>query len=154
MNNPKNQVSPKEKWLIDGCNLLHSLKLGQAEFFAKVADFAAAERRKVLVVLDGSGNDEELETYRTALFRVVYCNAPSADAYLERTLCENKGRENFIVVTRDRAILQMARGMGARTMEPSHWEERWREVCKERKDILFRHEAKAHRFHRPFEGKL
>lgn len=157
-----------EEWLIDGYNLLYDLKARreqsrkyptQESLFAFLAGFSFQGRR-VLFVLDGTGNDDEFRAFNTTSFHVVYSGAPSADAYIEKYLCEKKGpvpgqpKVQFYVVTKDRAITCMAHGSGAMVVEPIEFMGRVERAGREGADILFRERVKGHGFNRPFEGKL
>ena len=152
-----------EEWLIDGYNLLHELnsrkdkpssKISRESCLSRLAPFAASQACKVTVVLDGIGNNEEFAGLRSLTFCVVYSHSVSADAYIEKYLFENKGKASFVVVTRDRAIADMARGSGARVMNVKNFMECLEATNKENSDILFGHRLKSHGFHRPFEDKL
>ena len=104
-----------EEWLIDGFNLLYRFKNRQlSALFGLVADFAASKHCIALVVLDGKGNEEEYAAFQTPSLQIRYSREVSADAVIERRLCEKKGQAVFVVVTGDRAITQMARGSGDR----------------------------------------
>ena len=151
-----------EEWLIDGYNLLHSTAspgskkqgVSRERLFELLASFASSEQRKVLMVLDGQGDDQELGAYQTKNFAVIYSKASTADSVIERMLYEQKGTASFSVVTKDRAVCQMARGLGARVMEPDKFIELLNAGRKENDQILFGEKVKSHGFSRPFEEKL
>ncbi len=154
-------VSLSEEWLIDGYNLLHDLtqknkesKISREALFGLLASFAATGNRKVLMVLDGRGNDEELEAYKTKSFHAVYSQMVTADSTIERTLCERQGQSQLKVVTKDRALSNIARGFGAIVVEPREFMERLYETQRESGDVLFKSKVAAHGFHRPFKDKL
>ena len=147
-----------EEWLIDGYNLLRdasaqkgNVKLSREKLFGLLADFAAQGGRKVLMVLDGCGNDDEFEAYRTKVFNIVYSQFVTADAVIEKTLYERKNSGHFMVVTKDRAIIQIARGLGSRVTEPEEFMELLKDQRKETDQILFIEKIKSHGFNRPFE---
>ena len=151
-----------EEWLIDGYNLLHSTtslknehrSLSREALFGILADFASSEERKVLIVLDGYGNDKEFKPYQTKAFEIIYSKELTADSVIERMLCEKKGTALFMVVTQDRAITLMARGLGARVMKPEEFMNLINAGKKENEQILFGEKVKSHGFNRPFEEKL
>ncbi len=150
-----------EEWLIDGYNLLYDLKksrtspaVSREQLFGLLASFASMGERRVLMVLDGVGNDAEFESCRTAAFQIIYSQSVSADSYIEKYLYDKKGKVRFVVVTRDRAIANIASGTGARVMDPRVFMETMAEGQKDGADILFQHKVKAHGFNRPFDGKL
>ncbi|GEM_PF-1185093 len=151
-----------EEWLIDGYNLLHSAApqgnrkqgLSREALFEFLASFASSEQRKVLMILDGQGDDREFGAHQTKNFAIIYSQTLSADSVIERILCEKKGAALFMVVTKDRAVCQMARGLGARVMEPEKFMALLSAGRKENDRILFSEKVKSHGFSRPFEEKL
>jgi len=151
-----------EEWLIDGYNLLHDfvshnkkkIEISKDLLFGLLANFASAAERSVMIVLDGKGKDEELESYNTKSFRAVYSQALSADSYIERYLYEKKAGSGMIVVTKDRAITLMARGAGARVIGTREFLELLGSMKKDNEDILFKHKVEGHGFNRPFKDKL
>ncbi len=149
-----------EEWLIDGYNLLYSIaskqwrgkKLTREALLGALASFAEGRGCRVLMVLDGKGPAEELEVYKTKYFEARYSQSVTADSVIERIVYQNK--ENCVVVTKDRAIAQMARGSGARVMTPEDFSDLLEESQKERKDFLWERETDARGFNRPFGDKL
>lgn len=147
-----------EEWLIDGYNLLYDLQSGKGgpsrdRLFALLAGFASRERR-VLMVLDGIGNDQEFRAFCTASFTIVYSQAASADTHIERYLCEHKGRAMLMVVTRDNAVAMMARGSGARVYDTREFMRVLAAADTESSDTLFKNRVRGHGFSRPFDGKI
>lgn len=147
-----------EEWFIDGFNVLHALgtsarKLTLNDLLAKISSFASLER-KLLIVLDGSGNPDEFRSYRTGHLDVVFAGKLSADSVIEKSLYTARGRAHLVAVTQDRAISQIALGVGARVLTPKDFWKRLEEDQKEKKNLLYRHEVKAHGFNRPFDKKL
>jgi predicted RNA-binding protein with PIN domain len=152
-----------EEWLIDGYNLLHSLKpfgkkhknISRETLISRLASFASCEERKVLMVLDGQGDDQELKPYQTKNFTVIYSQTLTADSVIERTLFERKGAAiPMRVVTKDRAVCLMARGLGARVMAPDEFMELVGEDKRGSDEILFKEKIKSRGFSRPFDEKL
>lgn len=147
-----------EEWLVDGYNLLYDLQSRKGgpsrdRLFALLAGFASRERR-VLVVLDGVGDDEEFRGFRTSFFEVVYSKSVSADAHIEKYLCDRKGRAMLMVVTRDNAVAMMARGSGARVYDTTDFMRVLGDADAERSETLFKNRVRGHGFNRPFDGKL
>ncbi len=147
-----------EEWLIDGYNLLYDLQSRKGgptrdRLFALLAGFATQERR-VLMVLDGIGNDQEFRAFCTSFFEIVYSQAVSADTHIERYLSDRKGRAMLMVVTRDNAVAMMARGSGARVYDPREFMKVFAEVDSERSETLLKQRVRGHGFNRPFDGKL
>ena len=152
-----------EEWLIDGYNLLHALHSASPpeknrsnlhRLISDVADFASESSQVVFMVLDGHGRQGELDICHTAFFRVVYSQKISADTFIEKTLFERRAETQFMVVTNDRAIANIARGGGARVMSTTQFLERMRESKKESTDKQQKNKIKSHSFHRPFEDRL
>lgn len=150
-----------EAWFIDGYNLLYDLTSGKRknpisrrQLFDRLAGFASTGDRRVVVVLDGTGPAEELVADRTERFEIVYSQKVSADAYIERSVCERKGMPGTVVVTRDTAISRMARGSGARVFEPREFMEILFAGEKDQDGVLFKERVKSHGFNRPFERKF
>ena len=150
-----------EEWLIDGYNLLHaygpqkkSSKFSREALFGLLADFASSGDRKIAIILDGKGDDQEFKAYETRSFRVMYSQSMTADSVIEKILYEQKGKSLFVVVTQDRAVTQVARGSGARVIKPKEFMEMVKMSTKDRADILFHEKVRSHGFNRPFEKKL
>ena len=152
-----------DEWLIDGYNLLrsssHSAKnagkpLSRESLFSEIASFAAVSRRRIVIVLDGAGNDAEFNAFSTKEFLIRYSQEVSADAYIERRLAESPSKERCVVVSDDRAIVLMVRGMGARAMHTEEFVKALTESQRESKDLLFRETVRAHGFNRPFLDQL
>lgn len=150
-----------EEWLIDGYNLLYSLKprgkkikITKDALFARLSGFASAIDKKVLLVLDGIGREEEWGPSQTRLFRIVYSQDVSADTVIERAVTQSKHGTRFTVVTNDVVLSRMARGKGACVIRTEDFEELLSRTEKESREGLFKREAQSHGFHRPFEKKL
>jgi predicted RNA-binding protein with PIN domain len=122
--------------------------------FHALANFAAASGRQMLVVLDGKGDDSEWLSYQTSKLMICYSNSVSADAHIEKYLCQRKGTGQFYVVTRDRAITNMAHGFGANVIGTDVFISMLSDTNQESGDVLFRYRVKNRGFHRPFEEKL
>ena len=151
-----------EEWLIDGYNLLYDLKsrknnkglVTRESLFHLLADFASGTGRRVIIVLDGKGDDSEWRPFQTSQLQILYSQAVSADAHIEKYLCQKKGSCQFFVVTCDRAITNIARGFGAQVLTTELFTTLLSESDKESKGMLMRHQIKGHGFHRPFGEKL
>lgn len=152
----------QEYWVVDGYNLLHGLKgrmdkkirLSREILFAQLASFTSMEPRKMLVVLDGKGSEEEFKGFNTGSFEICYSQKISADTFIEKFLYDNKAQYSLVVVTNDTAILNIARGVGARTVRAEDFRLLLKDTKKESGDILFNREIDGHRFNRPFDSKL
>ena len=153
-----------EEWLIDGYNLLHdilsskdspySFPSSKTGLCSVLAGFAASKKQKLWMVFDGNGSPEELKVYQTQYFEAVYSQNVSADNYIERYLYQNKSAVAFVVVTNDRAIIQISRGSGARVLKNSQFLEMLKEAGQESQTALLKETVRAHGFNRPFDQKL
>ena len=151
-----------EQWLIDGYNLLHAhpshssskVVLSREKLFALVAEFASFKKLPTLLVLDGVGDEGQLQAYRTDCFEAVFSQKVSADTYIEKFLYEQRGRARLTVVTNDRAIANIARGGGASVLSAAQFYDLMNECRKESDEFLLKEKTRGHRFHRPFEDKL
>lgn len=151
-----------EQYLIDGYNLLYALRTispqkhpsSREDLCTRLSGFASLKHIQMTVVIDGVGDDHEMEAYKTPYFRVVLSQKKTADAFIEKTLYDLRSTHTFVVVTADRAITQMARGSGAMVLSPAQF---WEVVClaeETGRDIVWREKKKSHGFNRPFEDKL
>jgi predicted RNA-binding protein with PIN domain len=116
----------RERWLVDGFNVLHAGVLRgndrrgwwreevRARLLERVAGFedAAAE---LWVVFDGPGPGGEAER-ASERPRVVF--APSADDWLLEAVRETPDPAAVVVVTADRQLADRARHRGARVVSP------------------------------------
>ena len=151
-----------EEWLIDGYNLLYDLQhrksgksvVSRESLFHALANFSSASGRTVLVVLDGKGDDSDWAPFKTSKLEILYSKAVSADTHIEKILCERKGLCQFYVVTRDRAITNMARGFGAQVLTTELFITMLTESESENKETMLRHRIKGLGFNRPFGDKL
>lgn len=151
-----------DEWLIDGYNVLHSRKAAGHKrsgislnwLLNRLAGFSSSAEHLVVLVLDGFGNEEELSSFRTKYFHIVYSKKKSADAYIESYLFENRSRARLTVVTNDRAIADLARGGGSRVLSVSDLMELLEETKGQNADILFDEKVRSHGFNCPFERKL
>jgi predicted RNA-binding protein with PIN domain len=148
-----------EEWLIDGYNLIRDvipqsgpLQISREVFFGKLAGFASSAERKVLVVLDGTGTDDEFEVYRTKSFNIIYSQSVTADSVIEKILFEQKGLITFTVVTKDGALARMARGSGSRVISPADFMKLLKDSQNENSQHLFQEKVRSHGFNRPFEN--
>jgi predicted RNA-binding protein with PIN domain len=119
-------MEPRERWLVDGFNVLHAGVLRgsdrqgwwreevRARLLARVASFedTAAE---LWVVFDGAGPGAPAEA-ASERPRVVF--APSADDWLLAAVREAEDPARVVVVTADRQLADRARHRGARVVGP------------------------------------
>lgn len=147
----------REEWLIDGYNLLRADPKPKTplQLINRLHGFASAQKdRGVLIVFDGKVPKDQWESLGSTQLSIESSGNLTADSVIERRLCENKGRFQFTVVTRDRAVVHMAHGSGARVMDPKEFNLLLDETEKANKDVLFDQKVRGHGFHRPFHDKL
>ena len=70
----------------------------------------------------------------------------------QQWLKERKDSGHFMVVTKDRAVTQMARGLGSRVMKPQEFMGLLKIQAKDNEQILFSEKVKSHGFNRPFQN--
>ena len=149
-----------EQWLIDGYNLLYALQqtpeksLPREELLSRVAEFASFKKTRILLVLDGTGDEGELDGWRTDCFEAVFSKKMPADTYIEQYLFEHRQSRQISVVTNDRAIANLARGGGARVLSTGVFWDLLTDCKKESSEILRIKKTREHGFNRPFDEKL
>lgn len=155
-----------EEWVIDGYNLFYdrssesrtsNSKIPKTDLTAlihRLAGFAASKKdHRLLLVFDGHIPENEWKVLATPSFQIISSGKITADSVIEKYLCDNKGRR-MIVVTKDRAVCQMAFGSGAGVLEPKEFMRLVEQSEKESRENLFREDVRSHGFHRPFGDKL
>ncbi|OGW91536.1 MAG: hypothetical protein A3D28_04680 [Omnitrophica bacterium RIFCSPHIGHO2_02_FULL_63_14] len=147
---------------MDGWNFFYSLKktplsrVTLEQWTARMAGWAAANDRSVIVVLDGRGPQAELDAKATPRFKVVYSQKVSADAWIERAAAggSDSRTDRYTVVTADAALRNMARGSGAMIRDPLEFAAELEKETRRNRDELLRHDVRSHGFNRPFDKKL
>lgn len=125
-------------WLIDGYNLMHlsgrlrfemQFNLSEAlnHLVAMLGDFAIRHRAEVTIVFDGSP-PEGPGTIRTGpAVNVRFVGAGAkADPVIRELIAARRDRQNLVVVSADREIVDYARLCGARVEHPTRFEQRLR----------------------------
>ena len=110
--------------VIDGNNLLHSLPLGnrsRADVRRHALDLVRHESVRLVVVFDGppplgSPADEHL-----GRVSVRYSGAVAADDVILGLLPDGKAASQWIVVTNDRRLCELARSKGAGVRTLAEW---------------------------------
>lgn len=135
-----------DAYYIDGYNVIHMSRvlrpLAEADFEAarealidKVAVFCRATGHAATIVFDGRGLHyaEEIEHYRGVEgLRVLYSHGQlSADAVIERMVYESSNRREVVVVSGDRGIRALCRGMGAIVIDADNFLASVREIREE-----------------------
>ena len=121
-------------YLIDGYNLMHSCRrllatadhsfeTARNELVDRVVRYCADTRDHAVIVFDGRGSHADIaqaEHYPNV--EIVYSPKHlNADTVIERRIYEATGRTNYVVVTGDRGIRDLCRGMGALSMTPDNF---------------------------------
>lgn len=122
-------------YLIDGYNVIHHCRrlqtLARRDFEAardalvdRVSKYCSLSGDPTKVIFDGRGRKPEQHTpYRGAPgLEVIYSPGHlTADAVIEREVYVAHNRREMVVVTGDRGIRDLCRGLGALVMAPEHF---------------------------------
>jgi predicted RNA-binding protein with PIN domain len=112
--------------IVDGNNLLGALGLlsgpdAEVEEFLQKLEMAAVQLDwEVDVIFDGS---ERYLPRESGPLVVKYAQGKSADSRIERMVFQSKDRKKVAVVTRDHAVSDCVRGMGAWVWSPERLKE-------------------------------
>jgi len=121
-----------ETYFIDGYNLLHfspewkaladdDLEAAREALVDFVARWCDASGHTARIFFDGRARQTSTAQLAAHLSRVEVVfssHHKSADSIIERGVYDAKDRESIMVVSADRGILDLCRGMGAMTMRP------------------------------------
>ncbi len=124
-----------ETYYIDGYNLLHyvprwkelaehDLEEARKALVIEVSKWCAATDHTAKVIFDGAGARTEVsdQAGRVGGVEVLYTSRhTTADAIIERGVYGTPERGSIVVVSADRGILDLCRGMGAMSMRPEHF---------------------------------
>lgn len=122
-------------YLIDGYNVIHHCRqlqpLARRDFEAardalveRVSKYCSLSGDPTKVIFDGRGQKKEQHTpHRGAPgLEVIYSPGHlTADAIIEREVYAAHNRREMVVVTGDRGIRNLCRGLGALVMAPEHF---------------------------------
>ncbi len=122
-------------YYIDGYNVVHccsrlraliqdSFEAGRDALVDRVSRYCAATGEAAMVVFDGRGRAAEPMPpfHGSPGLEVVYSPThQSADALIERAVYDAKNRRDIIVVSGDRGIRDLCRGLGALVMSPDNF---------------------------------
>jgi len=141
------------RYYIDGYNVLHksqamrpllktSLESAREALIDRVAQFCIATSHEAILVFDGRTAHlaAESEHYRgVGNLTVIYAPAQhSADTEIERRVYQERDRLGVVVVSNDRGLRDLCRGMGALTMEADSFLASTRETRREMGEVLER----------------
>ena len=126
-----------EHYLVDGYNVLHTssvlrplalrdFEAARESLVEKLVRFCAAANRAVTVVFDGRGAEGRPrgQGQPGGVSGLVIQYAPpqlSADAVIERMVYTARHRLDCVVVSSDRGLRDLCRGMGSLTMDADHF---------------------------------
>lgn len=125
-----------ELHLVDGYNVLHKcrwlkgllrqdLETAREALIDKVAHFCVQTGARVTIVFDGRGRQvsERVDHNRSVgSLEVLYSPAKlTADAVIERMVYEMPRKMEVVVVTNDRGVRDLCRGMGALVMDAGNF---------------------------------
>lgn len=119
-------------YYVDGYNVLHKskslrslvrqdLESAREALLERVGQFCISTGARVIIVFDGRGRFRtEIAPHHLRVPRLEVQFAPehlTADAVIERIIYQRANRMDAIVVSNDRGLRDLCRGMGALTME-------------------------------------
>ncbi len=124
-----------ETYYIDGYNLLHfaprwkeladhDLEEARRALVIEVSKWCAGTDHTAKIIFDGAGARTEVSEQAGQVWgvEVLYTSRhTSADAIIERGVYDAPARESIVVVSADRGILDLCRGMGAMSMRPEYF---------------------------------
>lgn len=140
-----------DTYYVDGYNVLHTSSLlrplveqdfesARDAFIDKVAAFCVATGKRVVVVFDGRGRHQPealIHNHRVAGLEILFSPSNlSADAVIERQIHQQSNRLEAVVVSNDRGLRELCRGMGALTMEADNFLATVREAAQETRATL------------------
>lgn len=141
------------RYYIDGYNVMHqsstlrpiareNLERAREALVDKVAQFCIATTQEAFIVFDGrSPQQAELVNHYRGVERLHVLYAPghtSADAEIERRVYKERDRLRVVVVSNDRGLRDLCRGMGALTMDADNFLASARETRTEMQQDLAR----------------
>lgn len=125
-----------EKLLVDGYNVLHhsrklqrlmrqDMETAREALIDKVAHYCIQTGHQVTIVFDGRGLQvvQKVAHYRSVpSMDVLYAPGHlTADAVIERMVYQEPRKMEVAVVTSDRGVRDLCRGMGALVMDANHF---------------------------------
>jgi predicted RNA-binding protein with PIN domain len=153
----------EEVWLIDGYNLIHALDgktsaldrpVSTGALLNRLNNFASGQSIKIVFILDGVGNTAEFDAFKTDRMEIRYSQDISADTFIERLLQAKKPGLSCAVITNDRALCSMTRGLGSRVFNSRELLAMLADASADQENKIFRQSVKSHGFNRPFNDLL
>ena len=124
-----------QTYFIDGYNVVHHCsqlkRLARHDFEAardklidRVARFCADAGKRAKIVFDGRGHLPDIlpPHHGAPGLDVIYsADGQTADSYIEREIYDAPDRRDLVVVSADRGLRDLCRGLGAFTMLPDNF---------------------------------
>lgn len=142
-----------ELHLVDGYNVLHKcrwltgllrqdLETAREALIDRLAHYCSQTGTRVTIVFDGRGPQVAQHVAHNrgvASLEVLYSPAQlTADAVIERMVYETPRKMDVVVVTNDRGVRDLCRGMGALVMDAQHFLNSIQESRRETSETLER----------------
>ncbi len=142
-----------ELHLVDGYNVLHKcgwlksllghdLETAREALIDKVAHYCAQTGARVTIVFDGQGQQiaENVAHNRSVgSLQIIYSPAKkTADTIIERMVYEAPRKMEVVVVTNDRGVRDLCRGMGSLVMDAGNFLQSIRESSRDTSEKLRR----------------
>ncbi|MCP4644456.1 MAG: hypothetical protein GY851_28695 [bacterium] len=121
-------------YYIDGYNVVYhcsklrplldvSFETARDALIERVSRFCASTSDRVRIVFDGRGRQAEpVVPVGASGLDVIYSSSDkTADALIERAAYESRDRRNMVVVSGDRGIRDLCRGVGTMVMTPDNF---------------------------------
>ncbi|GMV98930.1 MAG: hypothetical protein AMXMBFR84_00700 [Candidatus Hydrogenedentota bacterium] len=121
-------------YIIDGYNVMHrcrgllstadhSIETARNELVDRVVRYCAESMDHAVIVFDGRGPlSESARPEHFANVEIVYSPKHlNADTLIERRIYEATGRTNYVVVSGDKGIRDLCRGMGSLALTPDNF---------------------------------
>jgi predicted RNA-binding protein with PIN domain len=146
-------------YYIDGYNVLHQSSLlrpllrndfetARDALVEKVARFCMATESRASIIFDGRGRRAESVPVIPNIEGLEVTYSPghlTADAVIERLIYNAEARRHLVVVSGDRSLRDLCRGLGALVMSPDNFLVAVRESAGHTRDAL----KNVHQTHRP-----
>lgn len=142
-----------ELHLVDGYNVLHKcrrliglsrqdLETAREALIDRLAHYCSQTGTRITIVFDGRGpqvTQTVAHNRGVASLNVLYSPAQlTADAVIERMVYEAPRKMDVVVVTNDRGVRDLCRGMGSLVMDPQHFLNSIEESRRETSETLTR----------------
>ena len=121
---------------------MHDFEVARDELVVKVSRFCGVSGQHATIVFDGRGRQAEPSMPDRAApgFQVIYSPTHySADTVIERLVYSAANRRNIIVVSADRGLRELCRGLGALVMDSSNFLATVNESLEDGRERLSRH---------------